>query len=245
MMRRAFASLVALLLTLLSTRQASAGYSHYWRWHARPDPAALGRCVDDMSRIVEARRELLADEQGRTQAQAVFRSTQIFGDAGTPLPEIHFNGIGDAGHEAFGFPLAPFTAAGDPGFQFVKTAAKPYDEVVVACLLTARDCFPGETLSLSSDGQWPSSFLQGAALYERVLGRKARNPFVTPTDLVAKDPPPASASARPSETGKPGGAATTDARPEPRAVGARKRMLLGVILFLALAIAFVLTREAK
>ena len=35
--------LAALLLALLHARPALAGHTHYWRWRAPPDPAALGR----------------------------------------------------------------------------------------------------------------------------------------------------------------------------------------------------------
>ncbi len=167
--------LTLLAVVLLHPRPAYAGYTHYWTWHARPDADALRACVADMSRVVETRRGSLADRQDRPGAAAVFVGSRTFADAGDPGPDIVFNGIGDDGHEQFGFPLAPFT--GDhPEFQFVKTAAKPYDEVVTACLIVARDHFRPEVLTIASDGTWPD-WAAGAALYEQVFGRTAKNPL--------------------------------------------------------------------
>ena len=223
--------LPTLLAVLLEARPALAGYTHYWRWRGRPAEAALRGCVEDMSRIVEARRGLLVDGHGRTGSAAVFRESQTFfsADAGALVPAIVFNGIGDDGHEAFGFPLAPFTQS-DPGLQFVKTAGKPYDEVAVACLLAARDCFPRDVLAITSDGEWPASFADGAALYEKTLGRHAKNPLDEPASVL---PAP--------RGGGENVAAVPGARPNP----ARQRLLLGLILALAVAIGFVLTREAR
>jgi hypothetical protein len=229
-------ALVAAIALTLFTRPALAGYTHYWRWRVQPEPAAMARCVDDMSRIVEARRGMLIDSQGRTGSAAVFRTTQPFalGDAGAPLelPALVFNGIGDDGHEAFGFPLAPFTAD-DARFQFTKTAAKPYDVVAAACLIAARDCFPRETLAITSDGEWPGSFTEAAGLYERTLGRTARNPLDPPTDVLPPPKrPPSDDGSLPSTLGS-------------REPAGRKRVLLVVIAMLGLAIGFVLTREAR
>jgi hypothetical protein len=70
------------------------------------------------------------------------------------------------------------------GFNFCKTAGKPYDEVVTACLLVARDHFPEDILSIDSDGSWSDGdWQEGTKLYTTVLGRPARNPM-SPTARV-------------------------------------------------------------
>jgi hypothetical protein len=84
---------------------------------------------------------------------------------------VDFNGTGVDAHEPFVFP-------GGNGFNFCKTAAKPYDEVVTACLLVARDHFPPSVLEISSDGSW-SDWAEGAKLYSAVFHRPARNPMGT------------------------------------------------------------------
>jgi hypothetical protein len=154
--------------------------------------------------------------------------------AGAPLPAIVFNGIGEAGHETFGFPLAPFTSEHPFDLQFVKTAGKPYDVVVAASLIAARDCFSRDVLEIRSDGTWPAAFADGAALYERTLGRRAANPL--PEQEAAAAPPnPAGGLIAPEGDD----ASTHPVRP------ARKNLLLGVIFVLALAIVFVMTRETR
>jgi hypothetical protein len=216
-----FFACAALLAVLLPARTARAGYTHYWEWHAHPDPKALAACIADMSRVIEARRSILTDGQSRTGAGAVFLEEQVFGDAGARVPAVVFNGIGDDAHEAFGFPLAPFTSD-DSSFQFVKTAYKPYDEVVTACLIVARDYFSPEVVTISSDGDW-SDWKAGAALYERVLGRDAHDPMDERADWPADAP------------GEP----AADRR------STRKNLFVSALVFLALAVVYLLLRRGR
>lgn len=62
-------------------------------------------------------------------------------DAGPPIIDvkqgIHLNGVGDDGHE----PLC-LNRHGNAGFSFIKTARKPYDEVVACILLRAAVLAP-------------------------------------------------------------------------------------------------------
>jgi len=217
---------LALLVALLHSRPAYAGYTHYWEWHARPDAAALHACIADMSRIVEARRGMLADREDRTGTASVFLVLGTFGDAGDPVPDIAFNGIGDDGHEPFAFPLAPFTVD-RPEFQFVKTEAKPYDEVVTACLIVARDYFRPEVLTIASDGTWEPDWAAGAALYEHVLGRSAMSPLGGAMDLPGTGEPQAEGSEHQSVYRG----------------SLHKNLLISAIVFLALAIGYLLVRR--
>jgi hypothetical protein len=213
-----------LAVILLSPRPAYAGYTHYWMWHARPGADALRACVADMDRIVEMRRGSLADRQDRTGTAAVFLGSGTFEDAGAPGPDIMFDGIGEDGYETFGFPLAPFMAD-RPEFQFVKTAAKPYDEVVTACLIVARDHFRPEVLTIASDGTWLPDWVAGAALYEKALGRTATDPLGGSMDLPGDGQPQAGAAVPPGDS---------------RSM--RKNLLVSALIFLALAIAYLLVR---
>jgi len=127
--------------------------THYYTWHEQPDEAALEACVADMRRIIDARRYILAGPLG----------------GGEPVVgprQVALNGVGEDAHETFAFP-------GDMGFNFCKTQWKPYDDVVVACLLVARDYFPEEVLEIASDGQGePGAFRAGQELYTTVLERE-------------------------------------------------------------------------
>ena len=49
--------------------------------------------------------------------------------------QVRFNGVDDDGHETFNFSL------NKDGFNFCKTATKPYDEVVCGCLYIAKLIF--------------------------------------------------------------------------------------------------------
>lgn len=220
LVRRSLAALCALLILALPG-VASAGYTHYWKWKSPPDPAALASCVSEMEQLAEVRRDILQGASG-TGSLAAFRTKCAFPGAGM-LPCIVFNGIGEAGHETFVFPLDSF--AGTPDLSFVKTAYKPYDEVVVASLIVARDHFPETSLEIFSDGQWVEEWRPGAALYERVLHRPARNPI-----NVWSGAPPLPADEAP--TGSP-----------PAALSRRKRIIALVIALLLAAILVLASRK--
>ena len=222
LVRRGLAALVALLILALPG-VASAGYTHYWKWKAQPDSTELARCIDEMVKLADERHDILEGANARSGAQAEFRTTCAFADAGA-RPCVVFNGIGDGAHETFSFPLAAF--AGTPELSFVKTAYKPYDEVVVASLIVARDHFPSASLEIFSDGQWATDWRSGAALYERVLHRPARNPL----NVWSESSPPGDDSApAPIEA--------------PSAWSPKKKATAVVIAFLLIAFLAVLSRK--
>ena len=152
-------SLLVALVGLLCG-QAQAGYTHYWRWAQAPDAAALSNCIAEMKLIIQARKIILV---GPDLPGAVAGSPKIEG------MKVDINGIGDDAHEPFVFP-------GKVGFNFCKTEGKPYDEVVTACLILARDYFPDSVLAISSDGEW-QDWSSGANLYSSVLRRRAKYAF--------------------------------------------------------------------
>jgi hypothetical protein len=154
----AFATLV------LSSFHARAGYTHYFTWKQTPDAASVRACVADMNRLIEARKSILV-------SPALPESTP--GSLKLSATNVDFNGIGENGHEPFVF---PYVFPDHDSFNFCKTAWKPYDEVVTACLIVARDHFPDSVLEISSDGSW-SDWSRGASLYSSVFGRPARNPM--------------------------------------------------------------------
>jgi hypothetical protein len=95
---------------------------------------------------------------------------------------VAFNGFDEEAHETFAWD-ATVPAARDSAidnkrmfFNFCKTARKPYDAVVVACLLLLKDCY-GDAVDISSDGDW-SEWQDGRALYQTVFGVEAVPPYV-------------------------------------------------------------------
>src|SRR5215470_15103589 len=121
---------------------AWAGYSHYWTWRSPPDERTLRLAVADMRRLADARHAILEVDAHELS--------------------IELNGLGDDAHETFVFP-------GRSGFNFVKTDGKPYDEVVVACLVAAQARFPASVLEVRSDGE-AEDWEAGRALHAQVLG---------------------------------------------------------------------------
>ena len=75
---------------------------------------------------------------------------------------IFINGVGEQAHETF------LMRTDDVGFNFCKTAEKPYDSVVTAILILAKTVFKND-IEVSSDGSW-SNWQGGRLLYETVIG---------------------------------------------------------------------------
>jgi hypothetical protein len=148
----------------LSSFSAAAGYTHYYTWKHSPDDASIKACVTDMNKLIEARKSILVspDLPESTPGSPKLNSTNV-----------DFNGIGDRAMEPFVF---PFVFPDHSSFNFCKTEGEPYDEVVTACLIVARDHFPAGVLEIKSDGAW-EDWKNGAKLYSSVFGRPARNPI--------------------------------------------------------------------
>jgi len=82
---------------------------------------------------------------------------------------VSFNGYGADAHETF------FWNKEAVGVNFCKTAYKPYDAVVTACLIHLKDVY-GDAIEIGSDGDW-SEWRDGATLYRNATGLTAENPF--------------------------------------------------------------------
>jgi len=134
------------------------GYTHYWDKKSEVDENEYKAALKDIAKIVNSKKNILADGNGDK------------GTKPTTAGEISFNGIDANSHETF---FLPKTAGEMKSFDFCKTARKPYDVVVTACL-----CRLGEVkgISVSSDGS-PSEWKEGVELAAKVLGRKVSIPL--------------------------------------------------------------------
>lgn len=142
------------------------GYTHYWNWDpATPwneaRQAGVERALMDMIKIVRhgTKAGLLCGPMGDGKPA-------LDHDARAPRA-IGFNGCGDDAHETFSFPTGWSGGLG----SFTKTARKPYDAYVVACLLAARAHIPLRILSIGSDGD-AADWEAGAKLYRTVLKKQ-------------------------------------------------------------------------
>lgn len=131
------------------------GYTHYWN-------LARTITIEEMAQIAK-------------DAEAIILASELpIGSwDGSGAPEltdrrVSFNGLGENAHETFALDRIK------TGFRFCKTARKPYDVVVTATLLAAKDILKG-TIALSSDGD-TVDWIAGRALAERATGRTL-NPF--------------------------------------------------------------------
>ncbi len=123
----------------------------------------MGHALEDIRQIVEKSPVPLAGGDGNGKPQF---------EEGLVL----FNGVNDDGHETFAFPTASdHRRDEDDIFSFCKTAYKPYDVVVVACLAAAKDRL-GDNIKVSSDGDRPD-WDEGVALASEALGREIANPI--------------------------------------------------------------------
>ena len=123
------------------------GYTHYWRQSGSFSNAQWDTITDAAHKII---------------AHANKSGLPLVYDYDEPNkpPElsancIRFNGLGDDGHETFylspGRREVQRYEGEDTGFNFCKTARKPYDVPVVALLIAARNIAP-DVFTWSSDG---------------------------------------------------------------------------------------------
>lgn len=138
------------------------GYTHYWKINAakittsKTNTLKYAKALQDIAKIVETKKSILAN------------GVSDKGSKPETANGISLNGRGDDGHETFALGQSPVD-----GFDFCKTAQKPYDVVVVACLARLAEV-PG--VIVSSDGG-PGDWDEGVALASKVLKRKVKNPI--------------------------------------------------------------------
>lgn len=123
------------------------GYTHYWNVREDTPSRKLIGAAQQMLRVVEATTVPLGAWDGNTEF-APDLNNLIDGS-------IRFNGVKEDAHETFIFGAMSrekYLGIGPEGwaFAFCKTAQKPYDVVVVACLLVAQKEL-GDAIEISSD----------------------------------------------------------------------------------------------
>lgn len=130
------------------------GYTHYWRKTDKSHKlqeewtTALTHAVN----VIQACHHIVVDQ----------RDWDTFS----------INGIDDDAHEDFRLPREVDQL---DGFDFCKTAAKPYDVVVTAILAIMHHFAPG-ALEISSDGT-PEEWEEGLKLASEVCGVRLACPF--------------------------------------------------------------------
>lgn len=121
------------------------GYTHYWAFQEQPTKEKFAEFLEGVKQIVAT-----AEEAGIAIGEQKYESDYV-----------SFNGVETGAHETFYIELPSH----DDGF--CKTAQKPYDTAVVACLIHAKKIF-GADISVKSDGNW-NDWESGRLLYESVF----------------------------------------------------------------------------
>lgn len=167
------------------------GYTHYWVQQRNFKVAEWKTASDDIGKILNhAKHEMgvaLANGMGEGGTSPIF-----------DMKNIIFNGLGDDSHETFAIERVirkPDYAGHRKGWDFCKTARKPYDIVVTAVLCylsTATRRFEGgepvlgsEIYSVSSDGKG-ADFLAGLELARTALPHLA-NVLDIPMGVMQSD----------------------------------------------------------
>ena len=122
------------------------GYTHYFYRPTHLNKTGFAQAAADCAKVVKAADIPIQYEYDQAKP-ACFIDNLIW-----------FNGVGDDGHETFAIPqiLTPesWSNPDEKGqyFNFCKTAQKPYDLCVTACLIILKHYF-GNDFKVSSDGE--------------------------------------------------------------------------------------------
>jgi len=156
-------------LDLNYEREKNMGYTHYWSFTApkRGETAkiekAYQKAIKDCAKIARAYYTVNGGLSGYT--------------AQTPLGSyggLLINGKGDDAHEPFSMREYFKQNLEDNGGDFCKTARKPYDVVVTACLIVLANALP-KNFRVDSDGN-KGDFVAGLDLTRRVLKKRLEIP---------------------------------------------------------------------
>lgn len=130
------------------------GYTHYFTTRATLKNEVWSELLTDVAKIISASGITIGGWDG-------------LGAPTLSSEKIVFNG--SPAYETFHLPHK------GNGFEFCKTARLPYDKVVTAVLIRARDYY-GDEIQLSSDGDWVE-WSEGVQLYTQVFDSVPENVF--------------------------------------------------------------------
>ena len=142
------------------------GHTHYWTHSQAFTDKEWNKVESNIWRILrhaQSEGVALGDPLGK---QEINPKNACIGDA------ISFNGIGDDSHETFTIykeraPKESWQDSSQHGWDFCKTARKPYDTAVTAILSYLESVYPAK-FSVSSDGR-RDDWIDGVKLAQAAL----------------------------------------------------------------------------
>jgi hypothetical protein len=129
------------------------GYTHYWTLENGIEQSKWDEFLNGARQII-----------GTATEAGILLEDNSAGAA------IYFNGVGADSHETF------VITSEDTGFNFCKTAQKPYDTVVTAILIHLKQSL-GSQVVVTSDGSW-HDWDGGRLLYETVYNKNIEVNFL-------------------------------------------------------------------
>ena len=145
------------------------GYTHYWTFNkgkrgtAAEIEAAYQQAMLDCAKVVK----YYYEREGGISGYTAHTKPGIYGG-------LNFNGKGEAGHETF---IMREHYNQNDRSSFCKTARKPYDILVTACLAVLAYRL-GDAVSVYSDGD-ARDWEAGVSLAQIILRRKVTAPATT------------------------------------------------------------------
>ena len=142
------------------------GYTHYWQRPEKLDEKRFKAALHDCKKVCKA-------------LAVKIRIVKEYDNSISPIFNknlVRFNGKGDNGHETFYIPVflkkpdyqRKFSQPKNEVFAFCKTAYKPYDLNVTACLIVFKHHF-GECFLISSDGE-STDWDKAREVCQKILG---------------------------------------------------------------------------
>jgi len=161
------------------------GYTHYWRIPNKLSPTKWKSIIADFEKLIVDQKYFLTTLLSKQGDDALIIDAN----------QILFNGKKEKGHEWFCLQsnLSPEEIAYQeriygkdeeelehPNFFFCKTARKPYDVCVTACLIIAKH-YLGEEIKISSDGE-TNEWNEAKTYCQEILGYGESFQFVDRKD---------------------------------------------------------------
>ena len=148
------------------------GYTHYWSFNkpkkgkAQDVEKLYQQAIKDCQKVIAFyQRQCKKLDMPEDRLSGYSAHTANYGG-------IFFNGKQELAHEDF---CLREHYSQNEDFNFCKTARKPYDVVVTACLAILKYRL-GDNIEVSSDGNFPD-WEYGTELARKVLRRKIKNPI--------------------------------------------------------------------
>lgn len=150
------------------------GYTHYWTFR-KPRGVKAADLEASYQKAIKACNKIILAWQNSPRTADHERLSGYSAHTKGTYGGLNVNGKGDNAHETFAM-REHFSQNFDADvWPFCKTARKPYDTVVTACLVALK-YYLGDAIEVSSDGN-RGDWAAGTLLAKLVLRRNVLNPI--------------------------------------------------------------------